>query len=205
MVNIKYYIDGKKVLENEYQSTSITNLNTIIESNYLDKNYVYEVVFTRHYMKSPYEMVKTLYLVYLERWMAYEKHDHGKSEYIEIRKYMNVSFAPLASLQSQWKLYFNKKSDLKFVEVKNEIVNTNSEEVSIKSRFQILLQKEKDLERLRKYNNHNLIMEVDKMTLNGKDLDGVLRYEDFLTQNVLVRYITIVKAIIKESNNCVIC
>jgi hypothetical protein len=42
------------------------------------------------------------------------------------------------------------------------------------------------------------------MTLNGNEVDD-LKYEEFLTKNVLVRNITIVKGVEKTSDYCMIC
>lgn len=204
MVNIKYYVDGKKILENEYQDTSVTNINDVITGEYLDTNYVYEIIFTRHYSKASHEFVMKLFMVHLDRWRFYEPY---KST---VRRYIQKLFAPLVHRDSQWKLYLNKNPNLKFVEVKTEVINTNNLGV-VDPHFEILMEKEEDLEMLR--NHQNFIIKYDKMILNGNEInDRLLKYEDFLTKNLLVRNITIVKSITpstgilsEASNYCVIC
>jgi len=200
MVNIKYYVDGKKVLENEYQNTSVTNINDIIYGKYLDTNCIYEIIFTRHYKKSHHQFVMKLFMIYIDRWILYEPY---KSR---VRKYISKLFDPLSDRDSEWKLYLNKKSNLKFVEVKTEVIDRNNLGIVIPN-FAILMEREEDLESLRVYKD--MIVEVEKLTLNEVEIDG-LKYEDFLNKNLLVRNITIVKSIDssiikKTSDYCVIC
>ena len=139
-------MDGKKILENEYQDTSMTNINDLITGKYLDTNYVYEIIFTRHYPRGSHEFVMKLFMVHLDRWVLYESY---KST---VRKYIQKLFAPLVHRDSQWKLYLNKKPNLKFVEVKTEVINTNNLAV-VDPHFEILMEKEEDLEMLRKQKN----------------------------------------------------
>jgi hypothetical protein len=196
MVNIKYYVDGNKVIENEYLDTNVTNMNDVITDKLIDTNHIYEVIITRHYAKAPHTMEKILYLIYFDRWILYEKYNN------QIRRFMDNYFSPLSHRDSTWKIYMNKKSNFKFVEVQTNIVNTNLVPNGINSKFEVFISNQKHLDDLRSYKN--LIVETDKMTLNGNEVDD-LKYEEFLTKNVLVRNITIVKGVEKTSDYCMIC
>lgn len=148
-----------------------------------------------------------LFMIYLDRWLLYEPY---KSR---VRKYIHNSFAPLAHCDSEWKLYLNKRSNLKFVEVKTEVIDRNNLGIVI-PQFEILMGREEDLDMLRTYDD--LIVEIEKLTLNGAEIDGLM-YDYFLSKNVLVRNITVVKSIgssvstglsrldLRLSGYCVIC
>jgi hypothetical protein len=200
MVNIKYYVDGNKVIENEYLGTNVTNINDVIKGKHLYTNHIYEIIITRHYKKAQHTLEKILYLIHLDKLTLYEKYEN------QMRPFTDNYFSSLAHRDSTWKIYFNKKSDIRFVKVETNIINTNLVPNDINPKFEVFVFNQKDLDTFREYKN--LIVENDKMTLNGKEIDE-LKYEDLLTKNILIRNITIVKALsektLSSSNYCTIC
>jgi hypothetical protein len=201
MVNIKFYLEGKKILQNEYQNTSVVCFEDVIIGNNMDKKAVYEIIITRTYKKHSHSVEKTMYLVPLlsEKWGIYEVEGKNKLR----RKHPNYCYSPLSSRDSSWKIFFNLKPCMKFVNVQTNIVNTNFLPDYFSPDAVYLLGSQEQLETIYETCYNFEFLEEGKKILNGKEVDNV-KYENLLTYNVIIRNITIIKTAQQYSYSCII-
>jgi hypothetical protein len=201
MVNIRFFVDGKKIIENEYSDTSITNLNDVIKRGNIQKDKIYKVSFCRIFEESNYKKELDLYLVnHRNNYQVYKISDFRKYTYPNFYPDM-LSMTNSQTLNSKWKIYFNKMDDIKFVELKTELTNTNSA-FQCPVNYTTFISKEHDMNKFTTYKNYEV--EIEKMILNDKEVNGLI-YEDFTTTNVLINKICILKSIPSRSSYCIVC
>lgn len=201
MVNIKFYLEGKKIFQNEYQNTSVMCFEDVIIGNNMDKKGVYEIIITRIYNKHSHSVEKTIYLVPLlsEKWGIYEVEGKNKLR----RMHPNYCYSPLSSRDSSWKIFFNLKPCMKFVNVQTNIVNTNSFPDCFSPDAVYLVGSQEQLETIYETYYNFEFLEEGKKILNGKEVDNV-KYENLLTYNVIIRNITIIKTAQQYSYSCIV-
>ena len=175
MVNIKYFVDGEKILENEYNNTSFTNFNDIIKKDLLDKNFIYKITIIRCKTEYGNKFYKEYYILPLEYWQVYNQ-DGSKHIYRD--------FYVGAGISSQWKIYFNK-TDVKFIKIE-DVIDDN-----IKSSGHFV-DKNTKIQDLKNYEGH--VTEILDLTLNKIKVNYV-RFDDLKTCNVLTRNVKIMKEI----------
>lgn len=205
MVNIRFFVDGKKIIENEYSNTLISNLNDVIKGGHIQKDKIYKLSFCRVFDTRGYEKELDLYLVNQnKKWNLFKVSD--------FRKFSDEYFAPLVSLNLKWKIYFNKMDDIKFVEVKTELMtpiavisngtNTNTAFECPVNYTTFISKQQHDMTIFTTYTNYEV--EIEKMILNDKEVDGFV-FEDFQTTNVLIKKICILKKKPNQSSYCIVC
>jgi hypothetical protein len=186
MVNIKYYINGSQVLENEYQSTAYSNFNDIITK--LKNKVVYEVFFRRVYSKDS-SLEKTIYAIVVNnRFELYDTNAYQINDQY---------YGPLVHKSSIWKVFFNETS-YKLVKTTSNIT-TDDKYFKPNIKFNhIMCKNDYDMDKMFYPSSKNYVFDIDSIILNDKNVDPP-KYEDFETYNEMVIDITIIKKIERKS------
>ncbi len=187
MVNIKYYINGSQVLENEYQSTAYSNFNDIISK--LKNKVVYKVFFRRVYSKDQ-SLEKTIYAIVVNnRFELYDTNAYQINDQY---------YGPLVHNSSRWKVFFNE-TPYKLIKITNNItydITYDTDDKNFKPivKFNRIMDKEDyDIEKFYPISK-NYVIEIDNIILNDKNIDPP-KYEDLETYIEMVINITVIKKI----------
>jgi hypothetical protein len=187
MVNIKYYINGFQVLENEYQSTAYSNFNDIISK--LKNKVVYKVFFRRVYSKDQ-SLEKTIYAIVVNnRFELYDTNAYQINDQY---------YGPLVHNSSRWKVFFNE-TPYKLIKITNNITyDTDDKNSKPIVKFNRIMDKgDFDMEKFYPISK-NYVIEIDSIILNYKNVDPP-KYEDLETYNEMVINITVIKKIEPKS------
>ncbi len=180
MVNIKYYVDGNKLLENEYSSTAFTNFNDVVNKKLINKDYIYKISIARIYQKGGHTFYGEYYLIPLEKYIIMQ---NGK-------KCTDNYFASTAAISSKWKIYFNNVPDYKYIDL-TEIADQQTKNKVC------LVNKDTILDNISLYPGYT--METESMILNGEKIN-YLRYADLKVCNTLIKNINLCPEFIKSNN-----
>jgi hypothetical protein len=182
MVNIKYYINGENVLENEYQSTAYSNFNDIISK--LKNKIVYKVFFRRIFSKDE-SLENTIYAIVVNnRFEFYETNSN---------KIYNQYYGQLVHNSSRWKVFFNE-TPYKLVKTKYNI-KYETDDINFKPvrQFNCIMDKG-DYDMSKFFTMSNYVIEIDSIILNDKNVDPP-KYEDLESYNEMVINVSVVKKI----------
>jgi hypothetical protein len=182
MVNIKYYINGENVLENEYQSTAYSNFNDIISK--LKNKIVYKVFFRRIFSKDE-SLENTIYAIIVNnRFEFYETNSN---------KIYAQYYGPLVHNSSRWKVFFNE-TPYKLVKTKYNI-KYDTDDINFKPvrQFNCIMDKG-DYDMSTFFTMANYVIEIDSIILNDKNVDPP-KYEDLESYNEMVINVSVVKKI----------
>jgi hypothetical protein len=188
MVNIKYFVDGTKYLENEYDSTAFTNFNDLISKKIIDTDKIYKISIARIYENGGHVFYKEYYLIPSQPLKICE---------LDGSKCYAYMFASEAAKSSKWKIYFNAMPNLKYAEIHDSIDGKIT-------KYSRIIEKNTDISNIVVYKNY--MVDIEILVLNGVEVNYI-RYDDLLVCNIIVRKLKLSKEINQIKNNynyCVI-
>jgi hypothetical protein len=187
MVNIKYFVDGEKVLENEYNNTAFTNFNDLIKKNLLDSNFIYKFSIIRCKNSDGDRFQTEYYMMATANWAVYNTNGY---------KHRYDNFDSTANISSKWKIYFNK-TDAKYLKIEDVVIDhLGKESVKIYSHF---VNKHTNLAELENYRDY--MTDISNLELNNNSVN-YLKFNDLQTCNVLKRKVKITKNL--NTSYCII-
>jgi hypothetical protein len=176
MVNIKYYINGEKSLDNEYQFTNYSNFNDIYSK--IKHGIVYKVLIRRIYDKTE-SLEQTIYLIIR----------NNKLYFYDINCDIIYSkfFCPTASQSSRWKIYLNEASNLAILHITYFITDLNNGAKITRKIRNIILDQYYNMDNI--FLNSKYITQIDKIILNDQEI-SLPKYEDLAHYNEITIYTT---------------